>query len=302
MRYSRVLFAAHLAVISACSPLCFSEEGRMEEQKRANFRAAYDGQRADRRLAAIRDLDNSHEQRSIEMLYSVSWRDPDPEVRSRAFFALVRCEDTYGYTAYLAADSFKRETEPGVKVEKAVGLGSLRYKWSALNELVDFLHTTRWNSWQWTSNESSGGYVAAGSPPTSPGDAEKTKTARSGYDEWKNREPLRWHSENELIGLITSTINRMSGTQMEARPRIDQEIVKWWERKSDLWAEYDRNLRSKALGNSHPIDVKDFKAMNDGIQTGSDTLGEIVSKTTNETKEGAPIKRTKAPLSGPSDE
>lgn len=301
---SRTFFILLLAGSLATSAFCFSESDP-EEQRHADFLAAYNGQTALKRVDAIRKLDHSKDQRSLETLYSVSWRDPDPEVRSRAFFALVHSEDPYGYTAYLAADSFKLETEPGVKVEKAVALSSLRYKWSALNELVGFLHSLRWNPWQWNSYGNNGGYVAAGNPPNSesPGETSKPTVARGGYEEWQHREPLRWRSEEELIGIITQTINRMSGTQMEARPRIDQEIVKWWERKSDLWADYDLKIRSKMLAKSQEIKFKDLKDIRaDDIQPAKDTARDMVSKSIVPANEAKPVTPNKAALSGPADE
>jgi hypothetical protein len=250
-----------------------------EEQKRADFLAAYNGQRADRRLVAISKLNHCKAQRSIETLYFVSWFDADPEVRSRAFSALVHCEDTYGYTAYLAADSFKRENEPGVKVEKAVAMGSLRYRWSALNELVGFLGSLRWRWWGgWNDYSRSGGYVRAGTPPpvssTGPAPVQDSE-----YDLWRQREPLRWRSENELMAIVVGVINRLSGTSTESRPRIDQEIVKWWDRKSELWTEYDRKLREKTLSDSKPVHFKDLQGMRDDeIQPGKDTLQDIVER------------------------
>ena len=260
-----------LPVISAFSPLCFPAEILSGEQKRVDFLAAYNGMRADKRLAAIGKLDGCKELRSIETLYFVSWRDADPEVRSRAFSTMVHCDDAYGYTAYLAANSFKRENDLGVKVEKAVEMGSLHYKWEALNELVGFLRTLRWKYWAWNWYGHSGGYIASGNPPAVPGETPRIKDEGSGY----GREPLRWRSENELIALIAGVINRLSGTRVESRPRIDQEIVKWWERKSDLWAEYDRELRATTIVKPK---VLQFKNLNDApdeddeIQPGKDTI------------------------------
>src|SRR5205085_2037714 len=117
------------ALLTVSSPLCFSEDMPSELQKRLDFIGAYNGKRAEKRMAAIRILDNCKEERSIETLFFISWVDPDPEIRSRAFSSMVHCDDTYGFVAYLAAESFKRETELGAKVEKAVGMGSLKYKW-----------------------------------------------------------------------------------------------------------------------------------------------------------------------------
>jgi hypothetical protein len=249
------------------------EKNSGEEQKRADFLAAYNGQRADKRLVSISKLSDCKAQRSIETLYFVSWLDADPEVRSRAFSALIRCEDTYGYTAYLAADSFKRENEPGVKIEKAVAMGSLRYRWSALNELVSFLGSLRWRWWWgWSGYSRSGGYVVAGTPPLVSSSGPAPVEDRE-YDLWRQREPLRWRSENELMAIVGGVINRLSGTKTESRPRIDQEIVKWWDRKSELWAEYDRKLREKTLSDSKPVQFKVLQGMRDDeIQPGKDML------------------------------
>src|ERR1700759_2044299 len=147
MQLSQRLLQYSFLLVALSSVVAVADDTRTEEQKRTIFLAEYNRQRADKRLVAISILDNSREQRSIEMLYFVSFRDPDPGGRSRAFSALVHCEDVYGYTARLAAESFKREKEIGVKVEKAVGMGVLQYKWSALNELTQFLSTLRWSDW-----------------------------------------------------------------------------------------------------------------------------------------------------------
>jgi len=279
MRYARNYVLILLASLALNASFCFSAEGLTEEQKREAFLVTYNGLRADKRLAALRQLENSKEQRSFETLYFVSFRDPDPEIRSRAFTTLVRCDDTYGYIAYLAADSFKREKELGVKLEKAVEMGSLKYKWAPLNELVGFLSTLRWNDWHWGwyggGSGHAGGYVASGNPPDSPGEPVKPKDANAGYDDGHNREPLRWRTENELMGLFAGVINRLSGTKIESRPRIDQEIVKWWEQKSELWAEYDRKLRAKTFADlkekETPLkNIKDLR--DDDIKPGKDTL------------------------------
>lgn len=285
MRFSTLVLC--LAALTALTPVISAQEGPTEELRRAQFLAAYNRQRAEKRLMAISHLDESKDQRSIETLYFVSVRDPDPEVRSRAFSALVHCEDEYGYTAHLAADSFRQEKEFGVKVEKAVEMSALQYKWAALNELVEFLSTLRWNYWNWHSYARHTGYVAQGNPPmdppiTSGSDSEEKKAAvreNDGYERWKNREPLRWRSENELMGLIGATINRISGTKIEARPRIDQEIVKWWDRKSDLWLEYDRNLRTAKLPKWKDIRFKNPRDLqDDGIQPGKDTLQDLLAE------------------------
>lgn len=300
---SRLFIIALLATSSlTASAASFSTDGS-EEQKHLNFLAAYNEQPARKRSAALHILDKSKDQRSIETLFSVSWRDPDPEVRSRAFFSLVHCEDQYGYTAYLAAESFKRETEPGVKVEKAVNLNALRYKWSALNELVTFLHSLRWSYWQWNPN-TNGGYIANGDAPESPSDTPKPAVVRSGYDEWRDREPLRWRTEEELIGLVTNQINHITGTQMESRPRIDQEITKWWERKGDSWADYDRKLRNKSLASSRDIVFKDVKNIHDADIKAAPPVKDAALQMVEKSllaKDQPAIKRT-VPLTGPVDE
>lgn len=273
-----------------------------EEPQRTQFRAAYNGQRAEQRLMAIDVLEASTEQPSIETLYFVSVRDPDPEVRSRAFDALVHCSDTYGYTAHLAADSFRQEKEFGVKVEKGVELGNLHYKWAALNELTAFLSTLRWNYWNWHSYARNSGYIPAGTPPETPSTpinsdelegaasppsaaavasavaaAEVKKTGQAGYERWKNRKTPRWRSENELMGLIAGTINRISGAQVDAVPRVDQEIVKWWERKSELWMEYDRKLRTEKLPKWKDVKFANPRELKvEGIQPGKDTLRDLL--------------------------
>jgi hypothetical protein len=305
MHVLRSAFCGVLALSFACTLLCGAEDSSFGEQKHVDFLAAYNNQPVSQRIAALRKLDYSKDQQSIETLFSISWRDPDPEVRSRAFYGLVHSEDLYGYTANLAADSFKRETEPGVKVEKAVGLSSLRYRWAALNELVNFLHAQRWSSWNFNGSGTNGAYISSGSPPEAQSDGSKPATARSsgGYDEWKNREPLRWRTEEELIGIITNTINKMSGTQIESRPRIDQEITKWWERKSDQWLEYDRKLRSKIQANAQPVKFKEVKDIHDDeLQPGKDTARDIVTKSASPSKDEKPLTATKRVLTGPADE
>jgi len=302
MRRSASILYTLLAMLCASSALCFSEEEHSEEQKRTIFRAQYNQQRAEKRLAAISVLDDCKEQRSIETLYFVSFRDPDPEVRSRAFSAMIYCEDTYGYTAYLAADSFRQEKEFGVKVEKAVEMGRLQYKWAALNELVEFLSTLRWNYWNWHTYNNHGGYIASGTPPEPPppiesgseSDAkrvdekkrdEKKVADNDRLDRWRNREPLRWRNENELMGLVAGTINRMTGTQIESRPRIDQEIVKWWDRKSELWMEYDRKMRTDRLPKWKDIQFKAPTRMpEERIEPGKDALRDLL-----EAKEDKPV-------------
>ncbi len=305
MFFSHRIFTLILAVSLTSSSFGFSVD-TSEEQKHLDFLAAYNEQPAKKRIAAITKLDRAKDQRSIETLYSVSLRDPDPEVRSRAFFALVHCDDEYGYTAYLAADSFKKETEEGVKVEKAVRLGALRYKWAALNELVGFLHSLRWNPWQWNSYSSNGGYIAAGDPP-SPGETpSKPAPPKSGYPEWQNREPLRWRSEEELIGLVTKTINGIAGTQMESRPRIDQEIVKWWERKGDLWLDYDRQLRAKTQAKAQEVKFKDVAEIRaDDIRPDATLRDMLLKNPPPVAKDGKPPAQTplaQRKLSGPEDE
>ena len=301
---SRVFFIPILAVSLTASAFGFSVDTN-EEQKHVDFLAAYNEQPARKRIAAIAKLERSKDQRSIETLYSVSTRDPDPEVRSRAFFALVHCDDEYGYTAYLAAASFKKETEEGVKVEKAVRLGALRYKWAALNELVLFLHSLRWNPWQWNSYSSTSGYIAAGDPPESPGETTKPvpPPPKSGYPEWQNREPLRWRSEEELIGLVTKTINGIAGTQMESRPRIDQEIVKWWERKGDLWLDYDRQLRAKTQAKAQEVKFKDVAEIR-AEDIRPDAVQNMLAKNLEQAKGGKPplTPLAQRKLSGPEDE
>ena len=260
-----------------------SEEGNVELQKRLDFINAYNGKRADKRLAALSLLNNVKEEKSIETLFFVSWADCDPEIRSRAFSSMVHCEDTYGFVAYLAAESFKQEQEIGVKVEKAIELGGLKYKWSALNELVHFTSTLRWSIWNWpyAGYHRSGGYIASGDPPPVP-DYPEDKNASNGVNEGNTgKEPRRWQSENELIGLVLNSINRLSGTRMESRARIDQEIVKWWDRKSELWEEYDRKLRARTLANMREVHFMDFKEMHfEDIKPGKDTLREALGAKT----------------------
>ncbi len=285
MKILRTLTGALWLSLFLCSQSpCLSMEESSEVHRRRDFLAAYNQRTAHERFTAIQKLEGAKEDRSIEMLYFVSWKDPDPEVRSRAFSTLVLCDDTYGYTAYLAADSFKRETELGVKVEMAVAMGSLKYKWSALNELVDFLRTLRWQyyNWSWYGAGRSAGYIASGNPPVEPGG--KNAERGSGDDYGRGQEPLRWHSERELMGIIAEVINRLSGTRIESRPRIDQEIVKWWDRKSALWAAHDRRLRTKTLKDSRDskeIQWKDLKNMkNDEVVPGKDIIpgNDIVRK------------------------
>lgn len=308
LRSSLVLVA--LTVLSTGA--CFAVEVS-DEQKHVDFLEAYNGQTVPKRIAAIKKLDGSTDLRSIETLYSVSWRDPDPEVRSRAFYALVHCEDVNGYTANLAAESFKRETEAGVKVEKAAGLGNLNYKWAALNELVNYLHSLRWSQWTATSSAAGSGYIAMGDAPSSDGGAPNVgpkrpagnPTAGSTYDAWKNREPLRYRTEEELMGLIVNTINRMSGTHMESRPRIDQEIVKWWERKGEGWAEYDRDLRAKSQASARNMKLKDVSEIrDDGVQPTKDAAKEMVAKSVPANNDNAAKSTISArpKLSGPQDE
>ena len=102
------------------------------------------------------------------------------------------------------------------------------------------------------------------------------------------------------MAIIVGVIGRLSGTRTESRPRIDQEIVKWWERKSELWAEYDRNLREKTLADSKPVQFKDLQDMKDDeIQPGKDVLRNMIEKsTTPHTKDRAQSHRQ----TGPDDE
>ena len=271
--------------LCAYSIPCLSEEPTSDAEKRAAFKAAYNERKAEERLDAVGKLEGVKEQFSIEMVYWVSWSDPDPEVRSRAFSVLVHCEDTYGYTAYLAADSFSREKEIGVKVEKAVAMAPLKYKWAALNELVTFLRTLRWNDWNWHWYNHSGGYIAAGTPPEDVSKKVTSGEGSSGDDYARKSEPLRWRNENELIAIIAGTVNKMTGTKMESRPRIDQEIVKWWERKSDLWAEYDRKLQRKEQEEIKESQFKELKTVikMDELKPGKDTLRDLLSE--SKTKE-----------------
>jgi len=161
MHYSRSLFITVLAILSACSPFCLSEETPTEEQRRTEFLAEYNGLRADKRLAAISTLRDSKEQRSIEALYFVSWRDSDPEVRSHAFPPWSTVTTTYGYIAHwrLTASSAKRSSRQG---GESGGDGLAAVQVAALNELVGFLRTLRWAYWDWNWRARSAGYVAAG--------------------------------------------------------------------------------------------------------------------------------------------
>jgi hypothetical protein len=282
-----------LSIVTGWVLPCHSLEENTELERRNAFLTAYNWRKANERLAALDHMTGIKEPYSIEMLYYVSWMDPDTEVRSRAFSILVRCPDKLGYTAYLAANSFKREKEMGVKVEKAVALSMLRYKWSALNELVDFLRTTRWSDWYWWNRNQSAGYIAAGTPPGEPGYGVRGED--SGDKQWQNREVLRWRNENEFIAHITGVVNRMAGTQIESRPRIDQEIVKWWDRKSELWADYDRKLRAKELGEQKDIEWnKMMKAKGEDIMPGKDVLPHFLSANDAVLKGDKPKKEEKA--------
>jgi hypothetical protein len=224
---------------------CFSEDNTPELKRRNSSSVTHDWNKANERLAALGKMAGKKESYTNEELYHISCMDPDPEVRSLAFFMLTRSPDKLGYTAYLAADSFKREKELGVKVEKAVAMNKLQYKWSALNELVGFLRTLRWNDWNGDCQRCHGGYIPAGTPPGELGYGVTSEDR--GVVEWEHHEVLQCRNEPELIGHICTAINRLAGTQMGSRPRIDQEIVKWWERKSELWADYDRKLRTEEL-------------------------------------------------------
>ncbi|MCW8129139.1 MAG: hypothetical protein KIS92_02035 [Planctomycetota bacterium] len=238
------MYATIMLLLSAAGVACAAEPTELEV--RNEFLKAYNWKKANERLASLGYLTQATEDYSYQMLFLVSWKDPDPEVRSRAFTILCKRPDKVGYVAYLAAASFREERELGVKIEKATAMAGLKYRWSALNELVNFLKTLRWyHDWYWWNTRHPTGYIAGGTPPGEPGSGTESG---GGSKEGRAREPQRWRSERELMQHVCGVINKLANTNIESRPRIDQEIVKWWERKSDLWEDYDRKLRTQALG------------------------------------------------------
>lgn len=240
----KVTCTAVLALMAAVA--CgFARAEENEQQARSKFAQAYNQKRWKERLVALDELKGAKEDQTHQLLYHVSTLDTDPEVRLKAFRVLSECPDRLGYVAYLASLSLKAEKNMSVKFNKAAAMGSFSYKYHATEALEDFLRRLRHRNPDW--------YYIDTTDISYTSDGRRAGSTRS----WDGYEPDYWGNERAGMTILVGALNKLANARLQVRPRVDQEVVEWWNRHKDYILEEDQKLRAKET----PPNVLDFSKL-----------------------------------------
>jgi hypothetical protein len=226
--------AGWIAILSGI--FLFEPQARgSEEAARKRFHAKYWDVVSEERLAALDPLANVREDRSHWILYTVSFWDPEPAVRRKAFRMLVGSEDRVGHVSYLASRSFRLERDPDMRAEKAGMMAGLRFKWHALSELCAFASGARYPRYEYPADAYDDArphrwWVWVG----------RTKGIGVMYgDPWRGRDAAG------RMARVLEAINVLGKSRFEARPGEGRRIGKWWREKDAEFREVDRRLGEK---------------------------------------------------------
>lgn len=222
-----------------------------EPAARDEFMKSYWDIVSDTRLRSLDYLRDMKEDKSLWLLYAVSYWDYEPRVRRRAFTQLVESQDQVGYISYLSARSFRQEIDADQKAWKANAMRRLDYKWEPLNALTGFIVRQKYPGYA----NNYGGYGS-----TCPWHSHRVDLCRgtlfcSGI--WRHNSGhgfggiavafgSDWDQVNDNRRNLTSvldSINYLSGSEFKLRPGVEEKVRKWWENRGPEFLEIDRRTR-----------------------------------------------------------
>jgi len=283
VKWTVLVLLGALVLTLSLSPVRAEDEQTM----RAKFADSYNRKRWKERLEALEHLKSAKEDRTFQILYHVSVFDTDPEVRAKAFRVLASCHDQWGYVAYLCAQSLTAERVINVKYNKAAAMGGLRYKYHAAEALADFLRRLRYRNHDWYYIDTSDLSL------TAEGRARDSVKSWEGYTE-----PDYFNNERAGMKIVVGAINSLGKAKLQVRPRLDQEVVEWWNRHKEYILEDDQKLRAKEveqMGEKKPepdkVNPEKVKMEKVELQQGEDPLDRALMKP-EERKEPAPMAKT----------
>lgn len=265
-----VLMAMLTAVVFTSAFGVRAEE--TDQMARGKFAQAYNGKRWKERLVALDELKGVKEDQSHQLLYHVSVLDTDPEVRLKAFRVLAACPDKVGYVAYLASLSLKAEKNMSVKFNKAAAMGSFSYKYHATEALADFLRRLRYRNPDW--------YYIDTTDISYTSDGQRAGNTHS----WEGYEPDYWGNERAGMTILIGALNKIANSRLQVRPRVDQEIVEWWNRHKEYILEEDQKLRAKEMPNN-TLDFSKLKMAKMDLVPGDDGMKKGVERMLEEKEE-----------------
>lgn len=278
-----------LALLGALALTLSLAPARAEDEQtmRAKFADGYNRKRWKERLEALDHLKSAKEDRTFQTLYHVSVFDTDPEVRVKAFRVLANCHDQWGYVAYLCAQSLTAERVINVKYNKAAVMGGLRYRYHAAEALSDFLRRLRYRNHDWYYIDTSDLTL------TAEGRARDSIKSWEGYTE-----PDYFNNERAGMKIVVGALNSLGKAKLQVRPRVDQEVVEWWNRHKEYILEDDQKLRAKEvelMGEKKPepekVNPEKVKMEKVELQQGEDPLERALVKP-EERKDPAPAAKT----------
>ncbi|MCZ7644560.1 MAG: hypothetical protein M5U26_04630 [Planctomycetota bacterium] len=251
-------FSIRLAWMACLLAACWAGMARASESElRDRFMKQYWSVLTTERMNALDLLAAPQENETVWTLFTVSYWDPEKQVREKAFRLLTRVPDEHGVIASLCAQSFAIDKEIDAKVQKAAYMKALRYRHEALRTLVSFVIRKQMGdklaypyggAWGWYGWHGWGGWGPRGARGGSPG------VGRTGHGfglgGWGIIDPMVVHDDRVRLQTILDTINYFGGADFKARLGVEKEVESWWERKEEEIKELDR--RTYALFHEPP--------------------------------------------------
>ncbi|MBE7466430.1 MAG: hypothetical protein HS116_23415 [Planctomycetes bacterium] len=246
-----------LAVALAVAGMTASVRAADEAVLREQFMKAYWSVVTNERMFALDLLASPSEGDSIWMLFTVSYWDPETQVREKAFRLLSQLPDEQGTIAGLCGQSFNLDKDIDVKVQKAKYMKNLRYRYPVLETLVNFVlkkqpgNKLGWPYGGWGGWHGWGGYGWHGGHGWHGGGRGLPGVGRCGlgfgFGGWGVIDGEVMRDDRERFQGILDTINYFGGADFKARRGVEREIESWWEMKQPEIRELDRREREKAL-------------------------------------------------------
>lgn len=211
-------------------------EQEPEAQRRKQFEKVYGSGIKEQQLAALETLRGGKEPNTGKSLYKVFTVSRDPEIRLATFDVLCSLEDPDGSFAHLVALCFRAEREREAKVNMALSMQKMKYKWSALSELCRFAPQLGF--------------------PVVPIEDEKDRNRRrrrpqvqGGISRDENYEEIleRTLKVREQLVLVLNAINHLSGEIFFASRKTPQEIRAWWRKYNLVVLKHDADRREGKL-------------------------------------------------------
>lgn len=244
------LLAVALAVAGMTASVRAADEN--EEVLREQFMKAYWSVVTNERMYALDLISSPSENDTIWMLFTVSYWDPETQVREKAFRLLSRLTDEHGAIANLASQSFTLDKDIDAKVQKAKYMKNLRYRYPALETLVNFVLDKRpGNKLGWPYGGWGGGYGWGGGHGWHGGGRGLPGIGSYGlgfgFGGWGVIDGEVVRDDRQRFQDILDTINYLGSADFKARRGVEREIESWWEMKQPEIRELDRREREKAL-------------------------------------------------------